>query len=109
MTAAHALERARRTPTDRQLAVLRFVAAYIREHGYPPSFVEIGAHISTRAGRPHPASTNAVADYLGALERKGLIVRHAGSSRARALRITSRGKEVLGMAPDACVMCGGGC
>lgn len=65
--------------TDRQRAVLAFVIAYIRDHGYPPSLREIGAALKIR-------STNGVSDHLSALARKGYI--EMGNTKARAIRVT---------------------
>jgi repressor LexA len=77
--------------TDRQLEVLRFIAAQIEEHGYPPTIREIGEALDIR-------STNGVNDHLKALERKGYLTRDPVKSRA--LIPTSRAREVFGEAPS---------
>ena len=61
--------------TDRQLEVLRFIAAEIEERGYPPTIREIGEALGI-------ASTNGVNDHLKALEKKGFLVRDPVKSRA---------------------------
>lgn len=78
---------ARFQPTARQLEILRFVHARIAA-AWPPSIREIGAHVNI-------ANPNGVADHLSALERKGLIER--GKRISRAIRVTERGKEALGV------------
>lgn len=61
--------------TTKQHDVLRFLQAYTEEHGFPPTMKEIGDKFSF-------ASTNAVTQYLVALERKGYIRRSTkGASR----------------------------
>ncbi len=66
--------------TKRQSAILQYVAANIREKGFPPTIAEIGAQFAI-------ASTNGVNDHLVALERKGYIRR---SSKARSIQVTDK-------------------
>lgn len=73
-------------PTDRQEAVLRFVAQHHHEQGCPPTLREIGEHLCIR-------STNGVNDHVRALERKGYLVRR--ERLARAIKLTSKGVEHL--------------
>src|SRR5919201_2970140 len=73
--------------TDRQLEVLRFIAAEIEERGYPPTIREIGEALGI-------ASTNGVNDHLKALEKKGFLVRDPVKSRA--LTPTPQARDVLG-------------
>lgn len=54
--------------TTRQEAILRFVADYQQEAGYPPSIREIGNHFSI-------GSLRGVTVHLDALEKKGFIER----------------------------------
>lgn len=54
--------------TARQTQVLRFIAEYHHEHGFSPSYREIGAHLGIR-------STYAVECHLDVLKRKGWIRR----------------------------------
>ncbi len=64
--------------TKRQRQVLAFIAGHLDERGYPPTLREIAAHLGT--------SGNAgVMSHLEALERKGYIRRHEGSSRGITL------------------------
>lgn len=69
--------------TERQAEVLRFIEAYITEHGWPPSWREIGTGVGIR-------STNGVHDKIKALEGKGYI---------RTRRMQSRCIRVLASAP----------
>jgi len=71
--------------SDRQQAILDFVAEYTTDHGYPPSIREIGQAVGI--------SSTSVVDYnLRALERGGMILRD---------REVSRGLRTVGQAPLA--------
>ena len=61
--------------TERQQAVYLFIRGKIRTRGYGPTVREIGQQFGIR-------SPNGVMCHLRALERKGLILREAGMSRA---------------------------
>ena len=61
--------------TDRQREVYDFLLGFWRNKGYPPSIREVAGHFGFK-------STRAVVDHLGALERKGWIVRTRERSRA---------------------------
>ena len=65
--------------TDRQEKIIGFLRSYQREHGYPPTMREIGAHF----GFTWPAAKG----HLAALKKKGFI---------RMNPFTSRGIELLG-------------
>lgn len=67
--------------TDRQKEILDFIMSYARQHGYPPTFREIGGHF----GFTWPASKQ----HLKAIERKGYI---------SLIPTKSRGIEILGSA-----------
>ncbi len=60
--------------TARQKEVLDFISSQIVEHGYPPTFREIGAEFNIK-------STNGVRSILTALERKGYVRRSSRLSR----------------------------
>ena len=64
----------------RKQKIIDFIAATVRERGYPPSVREIAAAVDL-------ASTSAVHHHLQALEREGLLER--GASHSRAIRLTS--------------------
>ena len=64
--------------TDRQRAVLQFIADSIGDRGYPPTLREIGNHLGIK-------STNGVNDHLRALERKGYLTRE--DMKSRTLRL----------------------
>lgn len=65
--------------TDRQRAILDYVATAVAERGYPPSMREIGQAVGL-------SSTSSVAHQLGALERKGLLLRDPHIPRAYRVR-----------------------
>lgn len=62
-------------PSPRQQEILDCIRRYTAEHGYPPTVREIGAAVGL-------ASPNTVHGHLGRLERKGLLRREPGRSRA---------------------------
>ena len=64
--------------TNRQQQVLEFIAAAQHKSGVTPSTREIQAHFGF-------ASQTAAVNHLRALERKGVLQRHAGKARAMAL------------------------
>lgn len=83
----------RDTPTDRQRAVLAFVADFTEREGCPPTLREIGEHLSIRW-------VAAVNDHVVALERKGHVERRPPSTGAkhrptRGIRLTDKGREYL--------------
>ena len=61
--------------TDRQKSILEFIQSEQREKGITPSTREIQHHFGY-------ASQTSVMQYLGALERKGFLNRHARKARA---------------------------
>jgi repressor LexA len=61
--------------TDRQKDILDFIQSEQREHGITPSTREIQNHFKF-------ASQTSVMQYLGILERKGFLDRHARKARA---------------------------
>lgn len=63
------------TLTDRQRDIYVLIRSLIQDRGYGPTVREIGAQMGIR-------SPNGVMSHLRALERKGLITRRAGKSRA---------------------------
>ncbi|WP_030271620.1 transcriptional repressor LexA [Streptomyces sp. NRRL B-24484] len=65
--------------TDRQRAILDYVATTAARRGYPPSMREIGQAVGL-------SSTSSVAHQLGALERKGLLQRDPHIPRAYRVR-----------------------
>ena len=63
--------------TDRQAAVLRFIREFIGEHGYSPTYREIGRHFAI-------APKNARGHIL-ALARKGVLSWTEGTARSIVL------------------------
>ena len=63
----------------RKQRIIEYIAATVRESGYPPSVREIAAAVGL-------ASTSAVHHHLSALEKEGLLERDA--TQSRALRLT---------------------
>jgi repressor LexA len=68
------------TLTPRQRELYGYLAQYLSEFGYPPSYREIAQAMGIR-------STNGVSSHLDALEQKGYIERPPDGGRARALRL----------------------
>ncbi len=82
----------------RKQRIIDYIAATVRESGYPPSVREIAAAVGL-------ASTSAVHHHLSALEREGKLQRDATQSRAlrltRAATVTSAaGAGVLTATPE---------
>jgi repressor LexA len=65
--------------TRRQAEILEFIREFSAVYGYSPTVREIGERFGIR-------STNAVADHLTALERKGVIEREDRAARGISLR-----------------------
>ncbi len=65
-------------PTPRQQQVLDYIHNHLERHGYPPTLREIAAHLGVNG-------TLGVSKHLEALERKGHLRRHGGSSRGLSL------------------------
>lgn len=86
--------------TARQLEVLRFIAQHMRDHQRPPTRRELSEMLGVTAGQ-------AIADHLHALERKRLLVYGENQppyrARARAIRFTRAGLDLLGI---ECPYCG---
>ncbi|MEM1063468.1 MAG: transcriptional repressor LexA [Planctomycetota bacterium] len=77
--------------TERQREIYDFVRDKIVNRGYGPTVRDIGANFGIR-------SPNGVMCHLKALERKGLISREPGKSRAIMLSDPPRAKTTLPMA-----------
>jgi repressor LexA len=81
-----------RTLTQRQQDIFDLIRELIIQRGYGPTVREIGSHFGI-------SSPNGVMCHLKALERKGLIVRHAKQSRAIELvDAADRGRFAMQMA-----------
>jgi repressor LexA len=74
--------------TERQLAILGYIAEHIQQQRFPPTIREIGVAMGIR-------STNGVNDHLKALERKGYLAR--GEMKSRALVPTAKAWDVLAL------------
>jgi len=69
--------------TTRQQEIWQFLAAYVDEHGYPPTVREIGEAVGL-------ASPSTVHAHLASLEREGLIRRDP--TKPRAVELVGRRK-----------------
>jgi repressor LexA len=76
----------------RKQKIVEFIAATIRDRGYPPSVREIAAAVDL-------ASTSAVHHHLQSLEREGYLER--GASHSRAIRLTPAASLRVGLAAPA--------
>lgn len=70
--------------TRRQQRIVAFIAAHLDEHGYPPSYREIGAAVGLK-------SPNSVRYQVGELRRLGFLAEPAGGCQARALKLIRGG------------------
>jgi repressor LexA len=64
--------------SEKQEAVLRFLACFQKEQGFPPTTREVAHHFGFRSDR-------SARDHLRALERKGYLRRLLGKTRGLAL------------------------
>jgi len=69
------------TVTPRQLEILRFIRDFRSRHGYSPTMQEIGDHLGL--------TKVTVFEHVGALERKGLLLRGA-KHKARSLQVSGK-------------------
>jgi repressor LexA len=76
---------------ERKRRILEFVAATLRDRGYPPSVREIARAVDL-------ASTSAVHHHLQSLEREGYLER--GAAQSRAIRLTPTAAIMLGLASE---------
>ncbi len=74
--------------TSRQQQILEFIASEQRQSGVTPSTREIQEHFGF-------ASQTAAVNHLRALERKGVLQRHAGKARAMALVSTLNREPII--------------
>ena len=82
----------------RQLEALRYIARYLRAHGYAPSLLDVGLELRI--------TKVTVFGHLRGLERRGLITRERHVTRCAV--VTDAGHAALRAAsPDgACPTCG---
>lgn len=71
--------------TEKQIELLRFIESYVDKHGRSPTFREMKAATKTD-------SLQNVVDRVRALERDGLISRHA--FKARSIRVLVRSSDI---------------
>ncbi|MDR3139349.1 MAG: transcriptional repressor LexA [Treponema sp.] len=69
--------------TQRQQAVLFFIAEYVNSHAYPPTIREIAEHFSISVKGAH--------DHITAIKKKGYIKQ--GDKSPRTLEIVKRGED----------------
>lgn len=74
-------------PTPRQLEILRWVAAFIADRGFPPTRRDICTGFKF-------ASPNAAQVYMHQLKRRGLVTYTERASRT--LRLTPEGLDLIG-------------
>jgi repressor LexA len=94
-----------KTPTKRQLQMLRVIDDHTRSNGYPPTIREIGWAMKIR-------STNGVNDLRLILERDGWLRAAPKNDRkqpvtSRALVLTASGHMAIGN--KFCPTCGTAC
>jgi repressor LexA len=75
----------------RKQRIINYIAATVRESGYPPSVREIAAAVGL-------ASTSAVHHHLSALEKEGKL--HRDATQSRALRLTPAAMLSAGLGAD---------
>lgn len=79
-----------RTAKNKQMAVLNYIYKQVAEHGYPPTVREICSGVGL-------SSTSTVHGHITRLIDKGFL--HKASAKPRALEITPKGLDLLGVKP----------
>lgn len=74
-------------PTPRQLEILRWIAGYINDKGYPPTRRDICKGFEL-------ASPNAAQQHMSKLRTRGLVTYTERASRT--LRLTQAGLDLIG-------------
>lgn len=64
----------KRAATDRQLEVLKYISRYTADHGFPPTFRDIGDHFMI--------TSKGAFEHIQALKAKGYISCEANKSRS---------------------------
>jgi len=82
--------------TPRQEEVLRIIATYLKESGYPPSLREIAAKLGVK-------NVFGIQRHLDALEKKGVLARTGGSSRSIRLTPSPADSRFPGEAGESAV------
>jgi repressor LexA len=77
---------------ERKLRIIDFIAATLRDRGYPPSVREIASAVGL-------ASTSAVHHHLQILQREGYLER-SSSQQSRAIRLTPTAAIRLGLTSE---------
>lgn len=81
-----------RSISQRHMSILTAVYDWIHNVGYPPSVREI----ATSVGLASPSTVN---HHLNTLEKRGLVRRSPGSSRA--IELTDAARELLNVSPNS--------
>lgn len=79
-----------RTAKNKQMAVLSYIHKQVTEHGYPPTVREICSAVGL-------SSTSTVHGHITRLIEKGFL--RKDSAKPRALEITPKGLDLLGVKP----------
>ena len=79
-----------RSAKNKQMAVLAYIHKQVTEHGYPPTVREICSAVGL-------SSTSTVHGHINRLIEKGFL--RKDSAKPRALEITPKGLDLLGVKP----------
>ena len=75
---------------NKQMAVLNYIHKQVEDHGYPPTVREICSAVGL-------SSTSTVHGHISRLIEQGFLQKDP--SKPRALEITSKGLDILGVKP----------
>ena len=75
---------------NKQMAVLNYIHKQVEDHGYPPTVLEICSAVGL-------SSTSTVHGHISRLIEQGFLQKDP--SKPRALEITSKGLDILGVKP----------
>lgn len=79
---------------SKQIAVLRFIYEAQTNNGFPPTVREIGEAVGL-------SSSSTIHGHIERLAKKGYLNKDPEKPRARAIEITDKGLEILGISTNA--------
>ncbi|MBS9338270.1 transcriptional repressor LexA [Fructobacillus sp. M2-14] len=79
---------------SKQIQVLRFIHEYQSKNGFPPTIREIGEHVGL-------SSSSTIHGHIERLIKNGYLVKKGEKTKARAIEVTAKGFEMLGISSNA--------
>ncbi|MCO0831568.1 transcriptional repressor LexA [Fructobacillus sp. W13] len=79
---------------SKQIQVLRFIHEYQSKNGFPPTIREIGEHVGL-------SSSSTIHGHIERLIKNGYLLKKGEKTKARAIEVTAKGFEMLGISSNA--------